>query len=578
MKLGCNRNTPLLTALLATSVAWVIPGCQSGTPRSSAPIVVKVAAFNDFHGNLNPPTTGTRVSAVPGSTDNMLELPTGGIEYLSTLIGELKARNPLHAVVAAGDLIGGSPLVASLFRHEPTIEVLGQIGLEFSSVGNHEFDAGRAELLRMQHGGCAEDRTANCRNGSFRGAQFQYLAANVIDQASGRPLFPPYAIKTFGTPGGGSLAIAFIGLVTRDTMNLVIPSGIAGLSFADEAVTANALVPELRARGIEAIAVLIHEGGRGHSDAFDDATCSDFNGPIVDIVTRFDPAIDLVVSGHTHRAYVCRIAGRLVTSAGAEGRFLTDIDLSIDPTTRDVVAASARQLAVVNDAAVNPLPERYPTIAKDARVSAQVQQYNERAAPLGQRRIGALTDTITRTVTAAGETPLGSLIADAQLEATRSAGAQIAFMNRGGMRTDLRGTDGYLTYSDVFAVHPFGNSLVTLTLTGAQIDALLEQQWTVTDTILQISAGFYYEWNASAPPGQRVDITRIRLDGQPLDPQRGYRVTVNDFLAQGGDGFTLFKQAADPLRGVMDVGALESYASAHAPLKAPPAGRIVRRE
>jgi 5'-nucleotidase len=197
---------------------------------------------------------------------------------------------------------------------------------------------------------------------------------------------------------------------------------------------------------------------------------------------------------------------------------------------------------------------------------------------LAQRRLGALTGTINRTVSAAGETPLGSLIADAQLEATRSSGAQIAFMNRGGMRTDLRGTNGYLTYSDVFAVHPFGNLLVTLTLTGEQIDTLLEQQWSVTDTILQVSAGFYYEWTASAPPGKRVDISRIRLDGKPLDPQRGYRVTVNDFLAQGGDGFTLFKQATDPVRSVMDVVALENYVSAHAPVQAPPAGRIVRRE
>jgi 5'-nucleotidase len=498
---------------------------------------------------------------------------------LSTLIGELKARNPRQAVVAAGDLIGGSPLVASLFLHEPTIELLGEIGLEFSALGNHEFDAGRAELLRIQRGGCAEDRTASCRSGAFRGARFQYLAANVIDQASGRPLFPPYAIKTFSTPSGGSFDIAFIGLVTRDTVNLVIPSGIAGLSFTDEAVAANAQVPELRSRGIEAIVVLIHEGGRNRSEAFDDTTCAAFRGPIEDIVTRFDPAIDLVISGHTHRTYICRIAGRLVTSAGAEGRFLTDIDLSIDPRTRDVVAASARQLAVVNDAAVNPLPAKYPTLAKDARISAQVRQYNERAAPLAQRRLGPLTDTINRVVTPAGETPLGSLIADAQLEATRSSGAQIAFMNRGGMRTDLRATDdGYLTYGDVFAVHPFGNLLVTLTLTGEQIDTLLEQQWSVTDTILQVSTGFYYEWNASAPPGQRVDISRTRLDGKPLEAQRSYRVTVNDFLAQGGDGFTLFRQATDPVRGAMDVVALENYVSTHLPLNAPPAGRIVRRE
>lgn len=573
--MNIEHKHPHLLLLAAVLLGLVIPaGCRSPLPGPPSPIIVKVAAFNDFHGHLNPPTTATRLRSAGQDT---LELPTGGIEYLSTLISELKARNPLHTVVAAGDLIGGSPLVASLFRHEPTIELLSQMGLEFSSVGNHEFDAGSAELLRIQNGGCAADRTTSCRSGGFSGAQFKYLAANVIDRASGRPLLPPYAIKTFDTPAG-KVDVAFIGLVTRDTVNLVIPSGITGLSFADEAVTANALVPELRARGAEAIVALIHEGGRTRDDDFADTTCSSFSGPIEDIVTRFDAAIDLVISGHTHRAYVCRIAGRLVTSAGAEGRFVTDIDLSIDPATRDVASISARQIPVVNDTATNPLPDEYPTLASDARIAARVREYNERAAPLAQRRIGALVGTIDRRVAPSGETALGSLIADAQLAATRSAGAQIAFMNRGGMRTDLRGSDGYLTYSDVFAVHPFGNLLVTLTLSGEQIDALLEQQWTDTDTILQVSAGFSYEWNAAAAPGERVDITRIRLDGAPLDPKRSYRVTVNDFLAQGGDGFSIFKQAADPVRGVMDVVALESYVTARAPLRAPPAGRIVRRE
>ena len=558
--------------LLALSLSILAAGCM----QLREPIVIKVAAFNDFHGNLNPPGGGTAV-ADPHTPEATLQLPTGGIAYLATLLGELKARNPLTTVVAAGDLIGGSPLVASLFRHEPTIELLSQLGLEFSSVGNHEFDAGRGELLRMQRGGCAEDLQASCRNGTFTGARFQYLAANVIDESSGRPLLPPYAIKTFTAADGRRVPIAFIGLVTRDTVNLVIPSGIAGLRFAEEAETANALVPELRAKGIETIVVLIHEGGRTRATAFDDESCPSFTGPIIDIVTRLDPAIDLVISGHTHKSYVCRVAGRLVTSAGAEGRNVTDIDLRIDPKTRDVIDSTARQLAVVNDAAVNPAPERYPTLAKDALFGTLVDSYNERAAPLAQRRIAALPSAILRTESAAGETPLGSLIADAQLAATLDAGAEIAFMNRGGMRTDLRGSAGFLTYSDVFAVHPFGNSLVTLSLTGEQIDALLEQQWVGAQTILQVSSGFSYEWDAAAPLGQRVDLTRIQLNGAPLDPQRSYRVTVNDFLAQGGDGFSLLKQAANPVRGVMDVAALERYASTHVPLTAPAAGRIVRR-
>jgi 5'-nucleotidase len=373
------------------------------------------------------------------------------------------------------------------------------------------------------------------------------------------------------------VSIAFIGLVTKDTPTLVIPSGIEGLRFIDEADAANALVPELRQRGIETIVVLIHEGGRTTATAFDDLTCPGFTGAIQDIVARLDPAIDVVVSGHTHRSYVCRQNGRLITSAGSEGRFVTAIDLTLDPATTDVRSSVARQLAVVNDVAPNPLPDAYPTLTADSSLAPLVEFYKAQAAPLAQRRLGQISASITRDPDAAGESPLGSLIADAQLAATRQAGAQIAFMNRGGMRTELRGDRGYLTYSDVFAVHPFGNLLVTLSLSGAELDALLEQQWTVADTILQVSNGFSYEWNAAAPPGKRVDIASIRLNGAPIEAQRMYRVTVNDFLAQGGEGFTLFKQAANPVRGQMDVAALETYVIEHSPLQAPVGQRIRRR-
>jgi 5'-nucleotidase len=558
---------------LAALLLCMVAGCTSPRPPSDAPAIrIKLVAFNDFHGNIEPPSTATRILLSPNAAT---ELPTGGIEYLSSLISQLKSQNPLHAVVAAGDLIGGSPLVASLFRHEPTIELLGKAGLDFSSVGNHEFDAGAAELLRLQTGGCADDAARSCRNGRFSGAQFQYLAANVIDQSTRQTLLPPYAIKKFNTPR--PVSIAFIGLVTKDTPALVIPSGIAGLSFTDEADAANALVPELRQRGIEAIVVLIHEGGRTTATAFDDADCPGFSGAIKDIVARLDPAIDVVVSGHTHRAYVCRHAGRLVTSAGAEGRMVTDINLTIDPATADIRQSTARQLAVVNDTAPNPLPDTYPTLTKDAAVTPLVDFYKAQAAPLAQRRLGEISASLTREPNSAGESALGDLIADAQLAATRAAGAQIAFMNRGGMRTDLRGDRGHVTYSDVFAVHPFGNQLITVSLTGTQLHALLEQQWTVNDTVLQVSNGFSYEWDAAAPPGQRVAMASIRLEGVPIEAQRLYRVTVNDFLAQGGEGFTVFKQGADPVRGMVDVAALERYVSEHSPVRAPEGQRIRRR-
>ncbi|MBB6095380.1 5'-nucleotidase [Povalibacter uvarum] len=544
-------------------------------------VSVKLIAVNDFHGNINPPRSPTRIPD-PASPDRPFELPTGGVEYVSALMAELKARNPLHAVVGAGDLIGGSPLVSALFHHEPAIEALSKAGLEFTSVGNHEFDAGRVELLRMQNGGCfAGSGQDTCRNGKFAGAQFQYLAANVIDQATGRSLFPPYAIKKFKAPNGASFQIAFIGLVLEDTASLVVASGVAGLEFTDEADAANALIPELRSKGIEAIVVLIHEGGLTAQKVFDDPTCPEFTGAIRDIVRRFDPAIDVVVSGHTHRPYICHDSGRLVTSAGAEGRIITDIDVTIDTATKDIVRSQATQLAVVNDTAPNPLPLRYPTLAKDPKLTPLVTFYNDQAAPLAQREVARISADIVRAPATTGESALGDFIADAQLIATRApeaGGAQIALMNRGGMRADLRADKGYITYSDVFSVHPFNNGLITLTLTGEQIDEVLELQWGPADTMLQVSEGFSYEWDGRKPVGERVDFASISLNGQPLEATKSYRVTVNEFLAMGGDNFKVLAKASDRVRGIMDVEALERYVTARSPISAPALGRIRRAD
>jgi 5'-nucleotidase len=544
-------------ALLCLVVAAL---CSSGAV--DAAVTIKLIAFNDFHGAINPPASGTAV-ADPQHPDSNLSLPTGGVEYLSTLIAQLKAQNPLNAVVAAGDLIGGSPLVSALSRDEPTIELLGLAGLEFSALGNHEFDAGWGELLRKQ-----------------RGARFRYLAANVKVRTTGELLFPAYATKEFTAPGNERVTVAFIGLVLRNTPAVVVADRTAGLSFVDEATAANAVVLELQRRGIHTIVVLIHEGGRTSDPQFDAASCRDFSGPIKQIADRLDPAIDLIVSGHTHRTYVCRRRGRLITSAGAEGRFVTDIDLTIDPRSGDAIRAEARQLAVVNDQQPNPLPSAHPTLAKDARLSTLVSSYNQQAAPLTARKVGTILADITRHTTAAGESALGNLIADAQLAATRSSesgGAQIAFMNSGGVRNDLQAKEGSVTYGDLFAVHPFGNLLITMSLTGEQLRLLLEEQWSRGNTVLQVSDGFTYTWDASRPLGARVDPASMRLQGIGIEPRKIYRVTLNDFLAYGGNGFTVPTQGLERKRGIVDVAALQRYLEGHSPLDAPATNRITRR-
>jgi 5'-nucleotidase len=481
---------------------------------------------------------------------------------MATLVKQLRqgARNTIF--VAAGDLIGASPFLSAMFHDEPTIESLSMMGLEVASVGNHEFDEGKVELLRMQNGGCHP--TDNCQGPHpFLGARFHYLAASTIETASGKTIFPPYEVREFD-----GIRVAFVGLTLKGTPNLVSPVSVAGLEFRDEADTLNALVPELKAQGIAAIVVLIHEGGFPAGD-YDE--CPGISGPIVDIVRKFDRAVDVVISGHTHQAYVCAIDGRLVTSGDKYGTIVTTIDLKLDPTTRDVVSAKADNVIV-----------RTGTYVKDPEQTALLASYDKFAAPIANRLAGSITQTLSRTPNDAGESPLGDIVADAQLAATsadNNGGAVIAFTNPGGVRTDIpKKEQGGVTYADVFASQPFRNQLVTLTLTGMQIKNMLEQQWLdpKRPRVLQVSKGFNYAWDNAKPYGDRIIADRMSLHGQRIDPATSYRVTVNNFLAVGGDGFTVLKEGVAQQFGVYDVDALYAYFQANSPIGPAPVDRIVR--
>ena len=525
----------------AAALVGLLAACSSTPPRATTPVEVKILAINDFHGNLRPPLGGIRIRD-PQDAGKTVNVPAGGAEHLATAVRELRARNPNHVFVAAGDLVGATPLLSALFHDEPTVESLSLMGLEITAVGNHEFDEGAAELLRLQRGGCHP--VDGCKGPApFAGAKFQYLAASTIDLRSGQPILPAYTIKRFqGIP------VAFIGLTLKDTPTIVVPAGVAGLEFRDEAQTVNALVPELRRQGVEAIVVLIHEGGIPSGD-YDE--CPGISGPIVDIVKRFDKAVDVVVSGHTHRAYNCRIDGRLVTSGDKYGTVLSEIDIVLDPASGDVREAKARNNIV-----------RTATYAKDAAQSQLIAAWEQLAAPLAKRVVGRVAAPLTRDESPAGETPIGQLVADAQLAATASAGAQIALMNPGGLRATLAGGEGgQVRYEDLFAVQPFYNNLVTLTLTGAQLQRVLEQQWLgqARPRILQISRGFTYAWQASKPAGERIVPGSLRLNGAPIEPQQRVRVTVNSFLAGGGDNFSALKEGAESRTGQMDIDALEAH-------------------
>ncbi len=530
-------------------------------------VAVQILGINDFHGNLEPPA---------GSSGRVGTVNAGGAEFLASHIRSLETGNPNSIVVSAGDLIGASPLLSALFHDEPTIEAMNEIGLDLNAVGNHEFDEGSSELRRMQYGGCHP--TDGCLDGDgFAGADFQFLAANVVNSKSRKPLFPATSVKSFD-----GVKVAFIGMTLEGTPTIVSPTGISGFDFLDEADTVNSLVPKLQARGIETIVVLLHEGGL--PAALDINGCNGVSGPINDIVRRMNKAVDMVVSGHTHQPYNCVIDGVPVSSAFSFGRLVTDIDLKISRKTGDVTTISVNNKIVTRD------------VPADPAVTSIINHYRTFAAPIANRPIGRITADITRANDDSLEQSLGNAIADAQLAATdapAAGNAVLAFMNPGGVRADLTFAgspvgegDGVVTYGEAFTVQPFSNGLVTLTLTGAQIERVLEEQFCGTNSpasagfakVLLPSAGLRYTWDLDAPAvadcatADKVVGSSITLNGTPVDPAASYRVTVNTFLGDGGDGFLTLAAGTARIGGLVDVDAFEAYlVSTGAAGLAPPA-------
>ncbi|GAA2880410.1 bifunctional metallophosphatase/5'-nucleotidase [Actinoplanes cyaneus] len=578
---GALSTLPAAQSAAAAPPAEFAPvtAAYGGGGHGSAVVKGQILSYNDFHGAIDPPTgSGAVVNAGGTST------PAGGVEYLATYLKKLRAEAKKEGretiTAGAGDLIGATPLVSAAFHDEPTIELMNTIGLQVSSVGNHEFDEGVDELIRIQRGGCHP--VDGCQDGDpYRGAKFSYLAANTIDNKTGLPILPPIEIKYVkGVPVG------FIGMTLEGTAGIVNPAGIKNVHFTDEIVTANKWSNLLKLFGVKAQVLLLHEGGAqgsatptpGVSD------CVNFSGPVVDIVKGLNPEISIVASGHTHRFYTCKLpnkAGKdtVVTSAGTNGQLITDIDYSLDKRTGRFTAITAKNVIVENGVpdgnggwkkdAAGVYLKNPDTV--DAAAKKVADKYRTAVAPLANKVIGSISGDISRTNNAAGESPLGDVIADAQLAYTSGSGAQIALMNPGGIRADLDADQssggeayGQVTYGEAFTVQPFNNLVTTEPLTGAQLKSVLEQQFAgyagqTTTKILQVSAGFTYTWSASAALGSRV--SNLALNGTPIDPAATYQVTINNFLASGGDGFT--NLVVDPAKVVtapgFDVDALTAY-------------------
>jgi len=592
--------------LACAAAVLALPASAIAKPTDTQ---VQLLAINDLHGHLAPNTPGSIQVGCCNPVVNssgvqsgwtQKTVPAGGVAYLAKHIDALRATNPNTITVGAGDLIGASPLVSALFHDEPAIEALNSIGLDVSGVGNHEFDEGIDELLRMrygdQHGGDGCHPVDGCQDGTpFGGSIFEYLAANVFFADTDTTVLPPYEVRKID-----NVKVAFIGLTFEGTPTVVTPSGVAGLEFRPEVQVVNQLVDELRnQQGVKAFVVLLHQGGTqrppsppafpGPAPTGEEYTdvnrCVNFNGPEMEqIAAGIDDRVSVIVSGHTHQPYICRMDGKLVTSASSFGRVVTDIDLTIDHQSKSVTAAMATNRIVTQD------------VPQDADVKAIVDKYAAISAPLANRVIGRISADIRSArdnpsgQNAAGEQPMGDVIADAMLEATTPTdfgGAVAAFMNAGGVRAGLLFNQisggeqpGEVTYGEAFNVQPFGNTIVVKTCTGQQIYDVLNQQFNNpaagSNRIMLPSANVRYQWTTVGGP--HVVDGSVSFDGgaTPIDKGAPYRIAVNNFMADGGDNYTVFRSCTAPLGGEVDLDAFGRYVMAHSPVAPPPLNRIER--
>ncbi|MFE9795199.1 bifunctional metallophosphatase/5'-nucleotidase [Streptomyces goshikiensis] len=580
-----------VTAGAGAMVAAALPAgaASGGGAAKSRTVDVQLLSFNDFHGTLEPPQGSSGTVTERQADGTTKAIPAGGVEYLATGLREARKGHEYSVTAAAGDMIGGSPMLSGLFHDEPTVEALNKLKLDVTSVGNHEFDEGKAELRRMAYGGCHPVDGCFESGKEYTGAEFKYLAANVTDEKTKRPMLNPTFIWQ-----KGDVKIGFIGVTLEGTPDVVTADGVKGLKFGDEVETINKYAAELNKQGVKSIVALIHEGGLPANGAYNydcdvPGAGAGVSGAIVDIAKNVDPKVDALVTGHTHQAYACNIpdpAGnpRMVTSAASYGRLFTDTTLTYDRQTKDIVRTAAVAPKPVNKIVSRNLP-------KAPDMTELITRWNALAAPVASRPMGFISADIAGRGSEAPEKPLGDLIADAQLEATAPAakgGAQLAIMNPGGIRADLAYKaagaegDGVVTYGESYTVQPFNNLMNIVDLTGAQLITALQQQVSGTvngpnPKILQVSKGFTYTLDMTKSGADRIVVDSVKLNGAAIDPAKTYRVAMNEFLAGGGDGFTVLKDHKNKLVGVPDLEAFNAYlakSTEASPIAPPAADRI----
>ncbi|MBB4687386.1 bifunctional metallophosphatase/5'-nucleotidase [Amycolatopsis jiangsuensis] len=556
----------LFTRLSAATAAAVATVAFASAPASAdQPIDVRLITLNDLHGNLEPPSGSSGEVTLPDGS----MVAAGGAAYLATHVKQLESQVRNSVVLSSGDNIGASPVISALFHDEPTLEFLNELGVKASAVGNHEFDEGYQELLRTQLGGCHP--TDGCQfEKTYPGTRFPILGSNV-SFTNGLPALLPFTVQF-----SGGVPIGVIGATLQDLPSVVTPDSIKGLKFGDEAEAIDRTANLLDLLGVKAQVVLLHQGDEAQPGAGPDDCKVQPDGPASAIAKKVSPKVDAIFTAHSHQQYNCVIddpAGkpRPVLQGASFGRLLSVVDLKIDPRTRDVLRdqTKAHNEVVTRDVPADPAVEKL------------VDEARTKAAPIANKQVGTITADLPAAGGPSGESPLGDVIADAQLEATKSNDAVVAMTNPGGIRADLGYQsspagegDGVVTYGEAFTVQPFSNIMQTITLTGADLKNVLEQQWGQDGgtKILQISSSLHYTYSASAADGSRV--SDLQIEGEPVDPAASYRVSVNNFLAAGGDGFTEFTKGTDLAGGPVDLDAFLDYLGAHPNIAPPPADRI----
>lgn len=555
------------TSFLRLGTSLLLGALMAGCATQQPPRTTELTLFaiNDFHGNIQPaqPTPLMPRVADP-ATGEVKAQPAGGVAYLATAMTTLRAKYPDSIVVAGGDLIGASPLISSLLRDEPSLAAMSQLGISASALGNHELDAGLPELLRKARGECGP---TECLWPGFKGPGFPYLGANVLDANTGKPLLPTHVMKQ-----SAGLKVAIAGVATKDTPHVIVARAIQGIRFADEADTLNALVPQLKAEGAQVLVAIMHEGGvQGPGGSANDPTyaCPTLGGRVLDIAQRLDPAYAIIIGGHTHQAYTCKIDGRLVVQGGSYGGWITEAHLKLDASGRVLDAQAVNHPVLQSVYAPNPALANL--VAQAAALTQAARNKPVATLPRGASRHAKEPN---------GDSWLGNLIADSQLAYARKQGpADVAFMNPGGIRADLTVEPGKpTTMSDLLAVQPFGNDIVALTLTGQQLWDILQRQLPKGDAsprMLQPSSTLRYHWRMGADGV--AQLGEILIDGQPLNRTRDYRVVVNNFLSEGGDAQAGFKHGRDRAVLGTDIDALVELLrdNPQAVTQAAP-GRIVR--